>query len=175
VRVQLCSDSRAHVGVLFHKRGTSCCRRRDVAASAAFYRNVLGFVDVRRPSSFSFHGAWWGLRSSQAIFHARSWHAAAPPFVQLHCDCLAVVLRYDSLGWSGTADPWLPVDGMNCQVVGCRISCQLVARQKRMLWPLNAAGRRFMHSSAHELSSGCGVTALACTSFMASHPCATVA
>lgn len=31
---------------------------KDVQASAAFYRDVLGFEQVKRPSSFDFEGAW---------------------------------------------------------------------------------------------------------------------
>ena len=48
---------------------------RDVEKSSAFYTNVLGFVPVRRPSSFDFEGSWvsaifsllgvpWGLCAS---------------------------------------------------------------------------------------------------------------
>lgn len=38
--------------------------RRDVEASSRFYRNLLGFQQVRRPKSFEFDGCWWvwGLR-----------------------------------------------------------------------------------------------------------------
>lgn len=31
---------------------------RDVAKSAAFYAQVLGFVEVRRPACFDFDGSW---------------------------------------------------------------------------------------------------------------------
>lgn len=31
---------------------------KDVATSAAFYRDVLGFSEIKRPSSFEFEGAW---------------------------------------------------------------------------------------------------------------------
>lgn len=31
---------------------------RDVRASAAFYRDVLGFMEVKRPTSFEFEGCW---------------------------------------------------------------------------------------------------------------------
>ena len=31
---------------------------RDVAASAAFYADVLGFALIKRPESFDFDGAW---------------------------------------------------------------------------------------------------------------------
>ena len=31
---------------------------RDVAASAAFYQDILGFQEVRRPSCFEFDGSW---------------------------------------------------------------------------------------------------------------------
>ena len=31
---------------------------KDVEKSSAFYTNVLGFVPVRRPSSFEFEGSW---------------------------------------------------------------------------------------------------------------------
>ena len=33
----------------------------DPEKSAAFYRNVLGFRDIRRPSSFDFDGRWASL------------------------------------------------------------------------------------------------------------------
>ena len=33
----------------------------DPETSAAFYRNVLGFRDIRRPSSFDFDGRWASL------------------------------------------------------------------------------------------------------------------
>ena len=31
---------------------------RDVEVAAAFYRDVLGFVEIKRPSSFDFEGKW---------------------------------------------------------------------------------------------------------------------
>jgi hypothetical protein len=31
---------------------------RDVAKSASFYADVLGFVEVRRPACFDFDGSW---------------------------------------------------------------------------------------------------------------------
>lgn len=31
---------------------------RSVWASARFYEHVLGFVHIKRPSSFNFNGAW---------------------------------------------------------------------------------------------------------------------
>lgn len=31
---------------------------KDVEKTSAFYANVLGFVPVRRPSSFAFEGSW---------------------------------------------------------------------------------------------------------------------
>ena len=31
---------------------------RSVSRSVRFYEEVLGFVSVKRPSSFKFHGAW---------------------------------------------------------------------------------------------------------------------
>jgi len=31
---------------------------RDVPKSAAFYQDVLGFTEVRRPSCFDFDGSW---------------------------------------------------------------------------------------------------------------------
>lgn len=30
----------------------------DVRKSAAFYRDVLGFIEVKRPSAFEFEGSW---------------------------------------------------------------------------------------------------------------------
>ena len=35
---------------------------RSLESSLAFYRNVLGFVPIRRPGSFDFDGAWCVLR-----------------------------------------------------------------------------------------------------------------
>lgn len=32
---------------------------RDVRVSADFYRDVLGFFEIKRPSAFDFEGAWW--------------------------------------------------------------------------------------------------------------------
>ena len=31
---------------------------KDVEASIAFYRDVLGFIEIQRPSSFDFDGSW---------------------------------------------------------------------------------------------------------------------
>lgn len=31
---------------------------RDVEASVRFYRHILGFIRIQRPSSFDFDGAW---------------------------------------------------------------------------------------------------------------------
>lgn len=35
-----------------------------VSESVRFYEEVLGFVMIKRPSSFKFEGAWWVLCSS---------------------------------------------------------------------------------------------------------------
>lgn len=35
---------------------------RSLESSLAFYRNVLGFVPIRRPGSFGFDGAWYAQR-----------------------------------------------------------------------------------------------------------------
>ena len=37
---------------------------KDVEKSSAFYTNVLGFVPVRRPSSFDFEGSWVSTKFS---------------------------------------------------------------------------------------------------------------
>lgn len=40
---------------------------RCLESSLRFYRDVLGFVPIRRPGSFDFDGAWYGIRLHTAI------------------------------------------------------------------------------------------------------------
>lgn len=42
----------------------------DVQASAAFYREVLGFTMVKRPRAFDFNGAWYAQLRSSCRFRA---------------------------------------------------------------------------------------------------------
>lgn len=60
---------------------------KDLVQSVAFYRDVLGFVEIRRPQSFDFEGSWYAPPTT--AFFARSWLeirlvlARSPSFVQL--------------------------------------------------------------------------------------------
>jgi hypothetical protein len=40
---------------------------RCLESSLRFYRDVLGFAPIRRPGSFDFDGAWYGIRLHTAI------------------------------------------------------------------------------------------------------------
>ena len=37
---------------------------KDVQASIDFYTRVLGFIEIKRPSSFHFEGAWCALAAA---------------------------------------------------------------------------------------------------------------
>ena len=50
---------------------------RDVAKSAAFYQDVLGFTEVRRPSCFDFDGSWCVGKKEGGRGHSFSAAAAA--------------------------------------------------------------------------------------------------